>query len=211
MQHFTFYDRLISLSKRSWRFFRAAARVRISSPFKGWIQFHYGYATLHISLHPSVDTWVVFYSLAIVDNAAKNTDIQIFKSPLSLFKKKNQNSCKTSPQWINYQKVKDEIRSSTVLSCRRAGGKGKDGWHSPCVILLVAPPKILCPRWVPHSLHLHPGLVGMKGAWLSTLGQETPFPPTPSSHGWFRNQSDGAAFKLESWSWGFLSPRIDSS
>ena len=140
------------------------------------------------------------------------TRIYRYLSPhFHYLKKKNQNSCKTSPQWINYQKVKDEIRSSTVLSCRRAGGKGKDGWHSPCVILLVVPPKILCPRWVPHSLHLHPGLVGMKGAWLSTLGQETPFPPTPSSHGWFRNQSDGAAFKLESWSWGFLSPRIDSS
>lgn len=36
-----------------------------------------------------MDTWVVFYSLAIVDNAAKNTDIQISKSPLSLLKKKS--------------------------------------------------------------------------------------------------------------------------
>ena len=78
---------LISLSKTSWRFFHASARVRISSPFRGWIQFHYGYTTLHISPHPSVDTWVVFYSLAIVDNAAKNTYIQISKSPLSLLKK----------------------------------------------------------------------------------------------------------------------------
>ena len=74
-----------------------------------------------------MDTWVVFYSLAIVDNAAKNMDIQISKSPLSLFKKKKSKFMqkKSAMNKLSKSERRDQEQHSAEL---QESQRQREGW-----------------------------------------------------------------------------------
>ena len=67
----------------------------------------------------------VFYSLAIVDNAAKNTNVQISKSPVSLFKKKNSLQKKSTMNYLSKRERGDQEQHSVELQESR---RQREAW-----------------------------------------------------------------------------------